>query len=153
MPIPEEMIEQLMDSLIWAPSAGNLQSRQFFFVYNKEVQRQLVNAAWGQSFIANAPLTIVCCADLRIGKHYGKRGEELYTIQDVAASIQNLLILAHELGLATVWVGAFNEEIVIKVLGLQQYLRPVAIVPVGYPAEYPSTPERVSKKKAIIVIE
>ncbi|HHT9121070.1 MAG TPA: nitroreductase family protein, partial [Candidatus Hypogeohydataceae bacterium YC41] len=146
--IPKEMIEQLIDALIWAPSAGNLQSRKFYFVYNKEMKEKLVQAAWGQSFIAEAPLAVVCCTDLRIGTYYGSRGKDLYSIQDVSASIENLLLVAHELGLATVWVGAFEEEKVTEILKLPNNLRPVAIIPVGYPAEHPTAPRRVAKEKA-----
>lgn len=152
-PIPKEIVDQLIEALIWAPSAGNLQSRQFYFIFNKEIKQKLVAPAWGQDFIAEAPLAIVCCADLRIGKYYGSRGKELYTLQDVAASIQNLLLVAHELGLATVWVGAFDENGVTEVLELPEHLRPVAIVPVGCPAEHPTAPRRVAKEKAIVVIE
>lgn len=152
-PIPKEMIDQLIDALIWAPSAGNLQSRQFYFIFNKELKSKLVAPAWGQGFIAEAPLAIVCCADLRIGKYYGSRGKELYALQDVAASIQNLMLVAHELGLATVWVGAFDENGVIDVLQLPSHLRPVAIVPVGPPAEHPTPPRRVASEKAVVIIE
>lgn len=152
-PIPREIIDQFIDSLIWAPSAGNLQSRQFYFVYDREIKEQLVKAAWGQSFITEAPLAIVCCADLRIGTHYGKRGTELYALQDVAASVQNLMLVAHEQGLGSVWVGAFEEGGVAKALDLPIHLRPVAIVPVGYPAEHPTAPRRVSREKAVIFIE
>jgi nitroreductase len=151
--IPKEMLDQLIEALIWAPSAGNLQSRQFYFVYNKDIKEKLVRAAWGQGFIAEASLAIVCCADLRIGKYYGTRGKELYALQDVAASVENLMLLAHELGLATVWVGAFEEAGASEALKLPDYLRPVAIVPVGYPAEHPSAPRRVAREKAVVVIE
>jgi nitroreductase len=152
-PIPREVIDQLIEALLWAPSAGNLQSRLFYFIFNKEVKEKLVGPAWGQSFIAEAPLAIVCCADLRIGKYYGSRGKELYALQDVAASIENLMLVAHELGLATVWVGAFDEDGVIGVLKLPSHLRPVAIVPVGPPAEHPTAPKRVDKEKAVVIIE
>ncbi len=152
-PIPKDLVDQLIESLIWAPSAGNLQSRKFCFIYNKHIKEQLVKSAWGQSFIAEAPLVVVCCADHRIGTYYGSRGKELYALQDVAASIQNLLLVAHELGLATVWIGAFQEEGVTEILKLPSYLRPVAIIPVGYPAEHPIAPRRMPKEKAIVVIE
>ncbi len=152
-PIPKEMLDQLIDALIWAPSAGNLQSRRFYFIYDMEIKEQLVKAAWGQDFIAEAPLAIVCCADLRIAAHYSHRGTDLYTLQDVAASIQNLMLVAHELGLGSVWVGAFEEGGVARALDLPIHLRPVAIVPVGYPAEHPTAPRRVSREKAVVIIE
>ncbi|MEK7804064.1 MAG: nitroreductase family protein, partial [Deltaproteobacteria bacterium] len=105
-----------------------------------------------QTFIAQAPLVGVPCADLLSGRHYGRRGEELYCIQDVACSIENMMLAAHSLGLGTVWVGAFHEEDVAGVLEMPPHLRPVAIVPVGYPAHTPSPPRRVEKDEAIIEV-
>lgn len=151
--IPEKILETFVDAIIWAPSAGNLQSRKFYFVFNQQIKERLVGAAWGQSFIAEAPLSVVCCADLRIKRHYGDRGSELYTLQDVSASIQNLLLEAQEQGLASVWVGAFQEAEVSEIMNLPNYLRPIAIVPIGYPDESPAPPERVKKKDAITVVE
>lgn len=151
--IPLEIVNELVEALIWAPSAGNLQSRKFYFVRNQDVKDDLVRAAWGQGFIAEAPLVIVACADMRIGTYYGSRGKELYVLQDVAASVQNLLLLACEHNLATVWVGAFDERTAAEALKLPTHLRPVAIVPVGYPAERPFAPRRVSSKNAVEFIE
>src|SRR3989338_7428232 len=87
--IPQEAIEALKDALIWAPSAGNLQSRRFYFVFNADKKKQIVDAALHQTFIAQAPLVVIACADLLIGKYYDKRGEELYCLQDVACAIEN----------------------------------------------------------------
>lgn len=151
--IPHEAIEALKDAIIWAPSAGNLQSRRFYFIYNKDVKKRLVDAALHQTFIAQAPLVVVTCADLLIGRYYGKRGEELYCLQDVAASIQNMMLEAHSLGLGSCWVGAFHEGEVARVLNLPENLRPVAIVPVGYPAHTPPPPRRVDKEEAIVEIK
>jgi len=73
----------------------------------------------------------------------------LYSIQDVAASIMGMMLVAHESGLGTVWVGAFREEEVFDLLNLPRNLRPVSIVPVGYPVKIPSPPPRVSPKEAV----
>jgi nitroreductase len=153
--IPEEAIEVLIEALRWAPSAGNLQSRKFYFVLNEDLRNKLAQAGLKQnfvSFIARAPLVIVACADLRIASRYGERGTQLYCIQDTAASIQNLLLVAHDLGLGTCWAGAFNEEKVKEILDLPDNLRPVAIVPVGYPARTPKAPDRVLKKDAVKIL-
>lgn len=147
--IPDEIIDKLIDALIWAPSAGNLQSRKFYFVKNTELKESLAAAAFGQNFIAEAPLTIVACTDNKISKRYGDRGTHLYSIQDVSVSIMNMMLVAHEAGLGTVWVGAFNEWEVFEILQMPDNLRPVAIVPVGYPARIPSPTPRVSKKEAV----
>ena len=151
--IPQEIIDDLMGALIWAPSAGNLQSRKFYFIFNKEIKERLVKAASGQNFIAKAPLVIVGCANDDISRRYGERGKNLYSICDVSASIQNLMLLAKERGLGTVWVGAFNETEVAEILSLPKNLRPIVILPVGYPAEEPLTPPRVSEEEAIEIIK
>lgn len=147
--IPENYLPVLEDALLSAPSAGNLQSRHFYFVFRNDLKEKLADAAYGQDFVRNAPLAVVCCADLRIGRHYGERGISLYVLQDVAASVQNLMLAARSLRLGTAWVGAFDENRVSETLGLPAYRRPVAIVPVGFPDEHPRPPERTRKEDAI----
>ena len=58
---------------------------------------------------------------------------ELYCIQDTAAAIENILLAATAYGLGACWVGAFDEEATASVLELEQELRPVALIPIGYP--------------------
>jgi len=152
--IPESAIEALIDALRWAPIAGNLQSRKFYFVFNEDVRNKLAQAGLKQdfvSFIARASLVVVACADHQIASRYGERGIHLYCIQDTAASVQNLLLAAHELGLGlgACWVGAFNEEKVREILNLPDNLIPVVIVPVGYSAWIPKAPDRVSIVDAV----
>lgn len=147
--LPPQVLATLEESLLAAPSAGNLQSRRFHFVSRPEIRRRIAAAAYGQDFIVQAPLAVVCSADLSIARHYGERGRTLYCLQDVAASVQNLMLAAFALGLGTVWVGAFDEKEVAGILGLPASLRPVAIVPVGYPDEEPPPPERIDRNKAI----
>jgi nitroreductase len=149
--VPEEDIEALIEALRWAPSAGNLQSRKFYFVLNRDVRKQLAKAALGQNFIARAPLAVVACSDRTISARYGDRGVNLYSIQDAAVSVMNMMLLAQERGLATCWVGAFNEFDVIEVLALPGHLRPVAIVPVGYPAPVPAGAQRRLPKEEVAV--
>jgi nitroreductase len=151
--IPDELTSTLMEALIWAPSAGNLQSRKFYFVKNERIKKMLAQAALNQNFIADAPLVIVGCTDSRITYKYGERGVDLYSIQDVSLSIMGMMLVAHENGLGSTWVGAFHENEVIRILNSPRHLRPVAIVPVGYPSKIPSPPPRVSKKEAVEVIE
>jgi len=147
--IPKEKIEKLKEALIWAPSAGNLQARKFYFVFNEEIKEKLAKAALNQNFVAKAPLVIVSCCDLEKISWYGDRGRNLYTICDVSAAIENLLLMATSEGLGTCWVGAFDESEVSKILNLPKNERPIVIVPVGFPKEIPSPPEREEKEKLI----
>ena len=153
--IPESAINVLIEALRWAPSAGNLQSRKFYFVFNEAIRNKLAQAGVRPdfvSFISRAPLVVVACADLRIASRYGERGTDLYCIQDTAASVQNLLLAAHDLGLGTCWVGAFKEERVKEILDMPDYLRPVVLVPVGYPAKTPKAPDRLPKSDCVKVL-
>lgn len=152
-PVAGDVVDKLIEALIWAPSAGNLQSRKFYFVSSPGIKKELSDAALGQGFVASAPLVVVACADLRIRDRYGARGAGLYAIQDASASVMCMMLEALELGLGTVWVGAFREEAVSKALQLPDYLRPVALVPVGYPVRAPRRPPaRASKSEAVTFI-
>lgn len=148
--VPEEVTDALIDSLIWAPSAGNLQSRRFYIVKDEKLKKKLAAAALNQTFIREAPLVVVCCTDSRIGRSYGQRGTELYTIQDVAASIMCMMLTAEEKGIGTCWVGAFREEEVSRVLDLPAHHRPVALVPVGYPSRIPKPTSRLPSEDVVV---
>ncbi len=147
--IPEAAVEALIEALRLAPSAGNLQSRKFYFVTNPDMKQGLVRAALNQNFIGRAPLVVVGCIDTAISGRYGDRGVNLYAIQDVAAGVMSMMLAAVGLGLGTVWVGAFNEFEVFELLDLPHNLRPVAIIPVGYPAKVPQAPPRKSVKEVV----
>lgn len=141
--VSDEDVKQLIEAARWAPSAGNTQPLELVVVRDPEIKRRLSIAALNQAFIQKASVVFVVCADVtRSKKGYGGRGEKLYSIQDTAAATENILLAAHELGLATCWIGAFNEKDVAKAINAPKNTKPVAIVPVGYPAERPSAPKR-----------
>jgi nitroreductase len=152
--IPPEHIEQMMEALRWAPSAGNRQPWHFFFVFQQEARKGLAAAAFGQDFISQAALAVVVCAlPGKSAMRYGKRGQDLYVYQDTAAAVENLLLLATGLGYGSCWVGAFDENRARQVLGLPEEIRPVAIIPIGKPAEDPDPPVRLSREKIITIVK
>jgi len=141
--VPAEIVQKLIDAAQWAPSAGNIQPWEFIIVRKPEIKRKLVEAALGQMFIEEAPVVIVVCAnEERSSQGYGVRGKTLYCIQDTAAAMQNIHLTAYSLGLGTCWVGAFREEETREILKIPRGMRPVAIIPVGYPAEVPTARSR-----------
>jgi nitroreductase len=136
--VSPEIVKKFLDAARWAPSAGNIQPWEFIVVRKPEIKRALAEAALDQMFIEEAPVAIVVCANKnRSSQRYGIRGKTLYCIQDTAAAIQNIHLAAYSLGLGTCWVGAFKEEEARKILKIPRGIRPVAIIPVGYPAEAP----------------
>jgi len=148
-PIPQQIIEQLKQALLWAPSAGNLQSRRFFFIFDAKTKQKLKPALFGQDFILSAPLVIVACINTDIEHKYGERGKKLYTICDVALALENLLLMATAAGLGTCYIGAFNEKYISQVLNLPSNLQPIVLVPVGYSKTQPSAPSRLPLDKLI----
>jgi nitroreductase len=147
--IANDIIDKLIDALIWAPSAGNLQARKFYFVRDEELKKKIAIAALKQHFLAEAPIVVIGCTDSRISYKYGERGISLYSIQDVSCSLMGMMLVAHENGLGSTWVGAFDEDVVSEILNLQKFLRPVALVAVGYPSKVPSPPPRISKEEVM----
>lgn len=133
--VTRDQIEKILDAGRSAPSAGNLQARDFFVISKDETKTELARAALDQMFIAQAPVVIVVCSNLECIGPYGQRGIELYCLQDAAASVQNMLLIIHSLGLASCWIGAFNEDEASRVLQLPGHLRPVALLPIGSPGE------------------
>ena len=141
--VSDDAVKQLIDVARYAPSAGNTQPLELVVVRNQKIKQLLTIAASNQIFIKTAPVVFVVCTDVtRSRMGYGGRGEKLYSIQDTAAATENILLAAHELGLATCWIGAFNEEAVADAIKAPKNTRPVAIIPVGHPAEKPLAPKR-----------
>ena len=96
-PIPAELIKELKEALSWAPSAGNLQARKFYFIFNQDIKNQLACTYKGTRwFVTEAPLVIIGCADEEKIKKYGQRGRSLFVINDVSLSIQNAMLVASE---------------------------------------------------------
>lgn len=141
--IGKENIDILLSAAQAAPSAGNMQGREFIIVTDRTIKRELVVAARGQHFIASAPVIIVAVANIkRSSSRYGSRGE-LYAVQDATASIMNIMLAATNIGLATCWIGAFDEEIVRDILKIPIGERPITMIPIGYPDEDPVIPPRM----------
>jgi nitroreductase len=98
----------------------------------------LSQAAFGQENLQEAAVVLVVCADeKRAAESYGDRDKTLYCIQDTAGVIENILLTACSLGLGSCWIDAFKEDQVRKIINAPKYVRPVALIPVGYPDELP----------------
>ncbi|MGB9875786.1 MAG: SagB/ThcOx family dehydrogenase [bacterium] len=132
-----------------APSAGALYPLEVYYFFKegwghynpekhvleilgKEDKRQdLARASFKQSWIAEAPGVFVIVGFVeRTAKKYGERAER-YVILEAGHACQNLLLQAVALGLGGTSVGAFSDEEIKKILGVDAL--PLYVVPVGYP--------------------
>lgn len=132
-PVPRKIIEELLDVARKAPSAGNIQPWFFYVVTSQKEKDALAAAAWGQKFVAQAPVCIVICAEPEMSaRTYGERGRSLYCLQDTAIATAYIQLAATERGLGSCWVGAFDERRVSDCLNIPGYRRPVVLLPLGY---------------------
>ncbi len=134
--ISDETVDAIIQCARLAPNAGGREPWAFVVVRSPEIKNALAEAAKKQRFVSAAPVVIVVCADPdRSGQRYEDRGRTLYVLQDTAAAMTSMMLAATSLGLGSCWVGAFWESQVKQVLDLPAHLRPVAILPLGYPDE------------------
>lgn len=140
--VRDDQIKMIIEAGILAPSSGNTQCWRFIVVRDTDLKNKLAKDVGHQPFISEAPVVIVVCADLERSAKYGERGVNTYSLQDTAAAIENMLLTITDLGLASCWIGAFDEDAAAKFLGLSKHIRPVAMLPVGRAADTPKMPRR-----------
>ncbi|MCS7174396.1 nitroreductase family protein [Pseudothermotoga sp.] len=134
--VSKETIQKILELALNAPSAGNRQPWRLHVVKNQLTKKALCEAAFGQKFLEEAPWVIcVVAVPEESAARYGDRGRNLYCIQDTAALVTYIMLIAREFNLDTCWVGAFDENRANEILDLPAGQRCVAMIPIGYAAE------------------
>ena len=133
--VEEDKLKKILEAARLSPSSSNRQEWKFIVVRNKETKNKLAKAAFGQSFIGEAPVVIVACGTET--KSIMGCGQPTHTV-DVSIACAYMILQAYELGLGTCWIGAFKEEEVKKILKIPGHVRVVAMTPLGYPDQLPS---------------
>lgn len=131
-----ELVEQLQEAVLRAPSSRGRQPWQFVFVDEPELLAQLARAKpHGSSFLAGAALGIVICGDEQVCDVW---------VEDCSIAAFVAHLAAHALGLGSCWIQIrarphdehqSAEQYVQQLLGIPAHLRVEAIVAVGHPAE------------------
>ncbi|MGC1425778.1 MAG: nitroreductase family protein [Nitrosotalea sp.] len=135
--IDESQLDMILEACNLAPSSGGLQTFEIYQIKNKQVKERLVSASKDQTFIAQAPLVLVFCANpFRSVERFGERSQ-LFSVQDATIASAYAQLAVNALGLSTVWIGAFDEKKVSEILQLRQGQRPISILPIGYENEKP----------------
>jgi nitroreductase len=153
--VPDLYIKRLLESAILAPSSGNMQPWEFIVVKQNVQKQALVKCTYFgyfskgenyQSWIADAGVIFIVCANLkRTCARYGEDGKEWAPI-DVAAATENMLLAATSLGLAGCWVGGFNEQKIKELLKIPPYVKPIGMVPIGFPNDHTKRKYRIDIK-------
>jgi nitroreductase len=152
--VEPEKLKAVLEAAQQAPSWANMQCWRFVVVRDAATRAKMSEWSFVESFfaplgyqtnpaqkaIAEAPVVIVACAD---PAQSGNLGEQPYYLADLGIAAQNLMLAAHSLGLGTVFVGVFDEEKILELLGIPENIRLVGLFPLGYPqGEIKAGPKR-----------
>lgn len=130
--VSEEHLNIILEAACCAPSAGNLQAYEIVVVRDLERRKLLAEASYDQDFMIEASVHLVFLAvPSRSSIRYGRRGAELYSLQDATIAATFAMLAAHALGYGTCWIGAFDDRKVMRVVEAPEDRRPVAIIVIG----------------------
>lgn len=141
-PVEWWKLAEVLDAGKYAPSSGNLQNWSFIVVEDIERKKAISEFSLQQYWMAEGTFIVVCSRMDMIKQYYDVRGEMLYSIQNCAACIQNMLLRAYDLGLGSCWVSAFDEDAVKRILKIEGDIRVQTIVIVGYSDQKVEMPAR-----------
>jgi nitroreductase len=139
-PVPEDMLQQVLEAARLAPTAGNRQRFQLVVVHTRGREQEL-RRIYDKDWFVQPPLVICAC---RFPMEPGRQRKD-YTDVDIGIVVDHLILAAAELGLGTCWIGAFDPVAAREVLGLPDEVEPVVCTPLGYPDD----PGRVKQRKPL----
>ena len=139
-PVDDATLARVMEAARLAPSARNDQEWRFIAVRDQAMRERIAREAAKQPFIAEAAILLACCAET--DGRLMTCGQPAYTI-DVAIAVDHLSLAAAAEGLGTCWIGAFDEGLVKKLLGIPPAVRVVQLMPLGWPVD----PAPIAKRR------
>jgi len=148
--VPDDMIEQILRAGMAAPSAGNAQPWHFVVIDDRRILNEITKFHPYAQMLKEASHAIVVCGDASLEKYRG------FWVQDCSAAMQNMLLMAQDIGLGAVWLGVYPLEERVKalkeLLDLPEDVIPLSIMSLGYPAETKEpvdrfNPNRIHKNK------
>ena len=138
-PVSDEVLKELLEAAMYAPSAGNRQPWCFIVINDRKILDKIPEYHPYAQMLKEAPVAILVCCEqgLQMGEH---------GVQDCSAATQNMLLAAHAKGLGAVWLGVYPAEPRVSdiknLLNLPEHIMPISLVSIGYPAEQKSQPNR-----------
>lgn len=131
-PVPEEVLNEVLQAGNLAPTAKNLQPFHFVVVRNPSKLDELATA-YPAPFFREAPVVVVICTEASKGWTRDRYDGKNYCEVDAAIAIDHMTLAATDLGLGTCWIAAFDPDKVTDVLGLPDGITPITMLPMGYP--------------------
>lgn len=151
--VPDTMIDRILEAGLWAAHSCNLNSLRFLVVRENSAPGLFQGA-----HISGAPVHLVACQDRRVYhcmSGYVANPDRLETNRhlDCGAAMQNMVLMAHALGLGAVWLGLQppGAARLREHFRLEEHILPVTYMDLGYPAQMPMAPGRISLEDAVLV--
>lgn len=144
---PEKLV-YLLECARLAPSACNRQPWRLMVVRDVARRKAVCEAAARFVWMKEAPLLLVVCVDESEAWVRGADGRNHADV-DAAIVTEHLVLAAAEQGLGSCWVCAFDPSKCRAALGIEEPLRPVAILPIGYPADEHQSRPRKSREEIV----
>ena len=146
--VTEEQLNQILESVKWAPSWTNSQCWEVIVVKDPAIKEQLQGTLIknpSTKAMVQAPVVLVLCGKLKSSGYYKdqvttKFGD--WFMFDLGIANQNICLTAYSLGLGTVIVGLLDHNKAKEILGVPDDYEVVTMIPLGYPAKEPEAPKR-----------
>jgi nitroreductase len=148
--LPDDVLQRVLEAFVLAPTAANRQPLALVAVHTAGRQEELRRIYGSDWFAAQAPVIVCACGVPAQG--WTRRDGKNYTDVDVTIAMDHLILAATAEGLGTCWIGAFDPVAAREVLGLPAGVEPVALTPLGYPADSPQ-PKRRKKLEQLVHYE
>jgi nitroreductase len=143
--INKENIDKILKAAMYAPSAMNLQAWHFIVIEDRDVLIETIKSIPYAEMLRQSAAAILVCGDSLIEKN------ESWLLQNCSASIQNILLSAHGLGLGSCWIAIHGMEDVYKNIQAQfklpEHIVPVSLISLGFPDENVKAEERYRQDK------
>ena len=149
-PVETTKIDKIIAAADTAPTAGNYQGFEIFYVRSPEKKKLLVDACNGQPYV-NSPVVLVFCKNpSRVKFDFPEYILKKFAIQDATLAAGYSQLAAQALGLSSIWIGMFDEQKVMDVIGTD--LIPSSILCIGYPKQTKFPKPRRNLKDLVHVV-
>ena len=150
-PVPDGVLNRVLDAMRLAPSAGNKQPWRFVVVKDASTREQVAEACARQTWMAQAPVIVAACGWEK--RAYSQMGGYWNALPvDVTIAFDHLTLAAAAEGLGTCWIGSFVEEEVRRVLAIPEEVTVIALTPLGY-HDVPPAPKTRKELSEIVCYE
>ena len=130
---PKEKIEKILEAARLAPTWANMQGVEYIIVQNPETVKRIWRAIGQKQKFQDAPMYIIGIIK-ESGSGKNSNGEKYYGV-DFGICFEHLILAATAEGLATCWVGWFNESKIKKILEIPDDYKVMGLTPLGYPTK------------------